>query len=115
MTVEQLYQLFLEHPSVETDTRKLQPGDIFFALSGPNFNGNQFAAQALEAGASYAIVDENIDDQNGQIIVVEDVLSTLQELAKYHRQQFNIPIAYNAAADSASWKDMKDFFTGLFK
>lgn len=92
MTIEQLYQLFQQYPSVETDTRKLQPGDIFFALSGPNFNGNQFAAQALEAGASYAIVDENIDDQNGQIIVVEDVLSTLQELAKYHRQQFNIPI-----------------------
>ena len=92
MTIEQLYQLFLEHPSVEIDTRKLTPGDIFFALSGPNFNGNQFALQALAAGASYVVVDENIDEHSDKIIQVDDALSTLQELAKYHRQQFNIPV-----------------------
>ncbi len=92
MTIEQLYQLFLEHPSVETDTRKLTPGDIFFALSGPNFNGNQFALQALAAGASYVVVDENIDEHSDKIIQVDHALSTLQDLAKYHRQQFNIPV-----------------------
>ncbi len=92
MTIEQLYQLFLEHPFVETDTRKLQPGQLFFALSGPNFNGNQFALAALQAGASYAIVDQVIEPENARLIVVENVLQTLQDLAKYHRRQFNIPI-----------------------
>ncbi len=92
MTIHQLYQLYLQNPSVETDTRKLKRGDIFFALSGPNFNGNAFALKALEAGASYAVVDENFDAQNERIVVVEDVLLTLQELAKYHRQQLNIPV-----------------------
>ncbi len=92
MTIDQLYQLYLQNPSVETDTRKLKKGDIFFALSGPNFNGNQFALQALVAGAAYAIVNENVAEGNDKIIQVEDVLSTLQELAKYHRQKFNIPV-----------------------
>lgn len=92
MTIQQLYTIFQQYPSVETDTRKLQPGDIFFALSGPNFNGNAFALKALEAGASYAVVDEDIDERNEKIIRVEDVLTTLQELAKYHRQQFTISI-----------------------
>ena len=92
MTIKQLYQLYLQNPSVETDTRKLKKGDIFFALSGPNFNGNRFALPALDAGAAYAIVNENVAEGNDKIIQVEDVLSTLQELAKYHRQQFNIPV-----------------------
>jgi len=92
LTIDQLYQLYLQYPSIETDTRKLKKGDIFFALSGPNFNGNRFALKALDAGASYAVVDEDIVAQNERIIVVEDVLLTLQELAKYHRQQFNIPV-----------------------
>ncbi len=52
MNIEQLYELFLQHPSVQTDTRKLKPGDLFFALKGPLFNGNAYAAQALEAGAA---------------------------------------------------------------
>jgi UDP-N-acetylmuramoyl-tripeptide--D-alanyl-D-alanine ligase len=92
LNIEQLYQVYLQNPSVQTDTRKLQAGDLFFALSGPNFNGNQFAKKALEVGASYAIVDENVDANNQRIIVVENVLETLQQLAKYHRQQFNIPV-----------------------
>jgi UDP-N-acetylmuramoyl-tripeptide--D-alanyl-D-alanine ligase len=91
MHIEELYQLFLKHPSVQTDTRKLKNGDLFFALKGDNFNGNQFALQALEKGASYAIVDEAVAGENDHIIVVDDVLNTLQQLAKYHRQQFNIP------------------------
>lgn len=91
MRIEELYQLFLQHPSVQTDTRKLKEADLFFALKGDNFNGNKFALPALEKGASYAIVDEMVTGADDRIIVVEDVLGTLQQLAKYHRQQFNIP------------------------
>jgi UDP-N-acetylmuramoyl-tripeptide--D-alanyl-D-alanine ligase len=91
MSIEQLYQLYLQFPSVETDSRKLKAGDIFFALKGPSFNGNGFAANALEAGAAYAIVDEKQFAINEKTILVEDALSTLQALAKYHRQQFTIP------------------------
>ncbi len=91
MRIEELYQLYLAHPFVQTDTRKLKEGDLFFALKGDNFNGNLFAIQALEKGAAYAIVDEAPATENPKVIVVDDVLSTLQGLAKYHRQQFNIP------------------------
>lgn len=91
MGIEELYQLFLQHPSVQTDTRKLKDGDLFFALKGDNFNGNKFAIQSLEKGAAYAIVDESLTDVDNRIILVDDVLTTLQNLAKYHRQQFNIP------------------------
>lgn len=91
MQIAELYTIYLAHPSIQTDTRKLNSGDLFFALKGPNFNGNQFALQALHQGAAYAIVDEAIPDADHRIILVDDVLTTLQELAKYHRQQFNIP------------------------
>lgn len=91
MTIAALYNLFLQYPSVQTDTRKLQPGDIYFALKGDNFDGNLFAAQALEKGAAYAVIDNVTYNTNDQTILVDDVLTTLQELAKYHRQQFNIP------------------------
>lgn len=91
MRIEELYQLFLQHPSVQTDTRKLKEGDLFFALKGDNFNGNKFALQALEKGAAYSIVDEVVTTGNDRIILVDDVLNTLQQLAKYHRQQFKIP------------------------
>lgn len=91
MTIPELYQLFKAHPSVQTDTRKLKKGDLYFALKGPNFNGNQFAQQALEAGAAYAIVDDAAVVTSPQILLFDDVLTTLQALAKYHRQQFNIP------------------------
>ncbi|WP_153796836.1 UDP-N-acetylmuramoyl-tripeptide--D-alanyl-D-alanine ligase [Foetidibacter luteolus] len=91
MTIPELYSLFQQHPSIQTDTRKLKQGDLFFALKGPNFNGNLFAEKALEAGAAYAIVDEDVTGETGRIIKTDDVLTTLQNLAKYHRQQFNIP------------------------
>ncbi|MES1223607.1 MAG: UDP-N-acetylmuramoyl-tripeptide--D-alanyl-D-alanine ligase, partial [Bacteroidota bacterium] len=82
-----------QHLSIQTDTRKLKPGDIYFALKGPNFNGNEFALQALEKGASYAIVDETFSkEKNKKIITVPDSLKTLQALAKYHRMQFNVPV-----------------------
>src|SRR6185436_5503740 len=91
MTIEQLYSIYRKYPSIQTDTRKLKEGDIFFALKGPNFNGNQFAQQALQAGAAYSVVDESPAMPDDRIIKVEDVLTTLQELAKYHRLQFKIP------------------------
>lgn len=91
MIIEDLYKKFLENKSVQTDTRKLKAGDIFFALKGPNFNGNLFAQQALNAGAAYAVVDEATAVVNEKCILVDDCLHTLQALAKYHRQQFQIP------------------------
>ncbi|MET0465718.1 MAG: UDP-N-acetylmuramoyl-tripeptide--D-alanyl-D-alanine ligase [Chitinophagaceae bacterium] len=89
MSIEQLYQLYQQHPSVQTDTRKLRSGDIFFALKGENFNGNAFAAKALEAGAAYAVIDEKEFEIEGRTVLVPDVLTALQQLAKYHREQFN--------------------------
>src|SRR5689334_3684982 len=91
MTIEELYKIYLRHPQVTTDTRKIKQQDLFFALKGPNFNGNQFARQALDAGAAYAVIDEATAAVEGRTILVDDVLSTLQQLAKYHRQQFTIP------------------------
>lgn len=91
MLIEALYDIFLKHPAIQTDTRKLKKGDLFFALKGPNFNGNLFALNALDAGAAYAIVDEPVAGGGDRIIVTDDVLTTLQQLAKHHRQQFNIP------------------------
>ena len=91
VTIESLYNIFIQHPSIQTDTRKLKQGDLFFALKGPNFNGNLFASKALEMGAAYSIVDEEIEGANERIIKTDDVLTTLQNLAKYHREQFNIP------------------------
>lgn len=91
MNIAELYRIFKQHPSVQTDTRKLKQGDIFFALKGPNFNGNLFAKQALEAGAAYAVVDEDVDASDKRLIRVTDTLAALQELAHYHRRQFSIP------------------------
>jgi UDP-N-acetylmuramoyl-tripeptide--D-alanyl-D-alanine ligase len=91
MTIEKLYSIFLQYPSVQTDTRKIKKSDLFFALKGPNFNGNLFAEKAIEQGAAYVIVDEDIPTANEKYILVNNVLTTLQDLAKYHRQQFTIP------------------------
>ncbi|SHG15521.1 UDP-N-acetylmuramoyl-tripeptide--D-alanyl-D-alanine ligase [Arenibacter palladensis] len=85
MTIEHLHQLFLEFPLVCTDTRKISPNCIFFALKGDNFNGNTYAAQALEKGSSYAIVDEEEFAGHDKAILVNNVLNTLQELSRFHR------------------------------
>jgi UDP-N-acetylmuramoyl-tripeptide--D-alanyl-D-alanine ligase len=107
MTIEQLYKIFQQYPSVQTDTRSLKAGDLFFALKGPNFNANQFAEKALEAGAAYAVVDETPAVPNDRIIVVKDVLDTLQQLAKFHRQQFNIPfIAITGSNGKTTTKEL---------
>ena len=107
MNIESLYQLYLQHPVVQTDTRKLREGNLFFALKGPNFNGNQFAQNAIEAGAAYAIIDEAEHTIEGRTILVEDVLTTLQQLAKHHRQQFNIPfIAITGSNGKTTTKEL---------
>ncbi len=87
MSIPELYNIYKSHPQIQTDTRKINTGDLFFALKGPNFNGNQFAKQALEKGAAYAIVDEG-PGEDKRILKVADVLQTLQELALHHRKQF---------------------------
>ena len=81
MLVKDLYAVFQEYPSVQTDSRKIKKGDLFFALKGPNFNGNKFAAKAIDDGAAYAIIDEKEFDIPGKTILVEDVLMALQQLS----------------------------------
>ena len=94
MEISTLYQLFLEHPQVTTDSRKCVPGAIFFALKGANFNGNAYARKALDQGCAYAVVDEEAyaDANDSRVILVDDVLLTLQKLANYHRRALGLPI-----------------------
>ena len=91
-SIDEIYQLFAQHPVVVTDSRKVEPGCIFFALKGDHFNGNEFARQALEKGAAYAIIDEAVFKTDDRLLLVEDVLYMLQQLATHHRRQFNIPV-----------------------
>jgi len=92
MSTESLYQIYLQHPNVQTDTRALTPGCLFFALKGEKFNGNGFAAKAIDQGAAYAIIDEAAYSIEGKTICVDNVLRTLQQLAAHHRQQLKIPV-----------------------
>ncbi len=92
MSIEQLYNIYKQYPSVQTDTRKLKEGDLFFALKGENFNGNTFVQKAIDAGAVYAVIDEEQYAVFGKTVLVDNVLTALQQLAKYHREQFTIPI-----------------------
>lgn len=107
MDITRLYELYLQHPFIQTDTRKPLPGGIYFALSGGNFDGNTFAQQALEQGAAYAVVDKPDVAANDRYIVVDDVLTALQQLAKYHRQQFDIPfIAITGSNGKTTTKEL---------
>lgn len=108
MTIAQLYEIYKVFPSIQTDTRKLKKGDLFFALKGENFNGNSFTSKALELGAEYAIIDEADFNINDKCILVEDVLSTLQQLARHHRQQFkNTPfIAITGSNGKTTTKEL---------
>ena len=92
MTTEQLYQVYLQHPLISTDTRKITPGSIFFALKGDKFDANTFAKQALDSGAAYAVIDNIAYATDERSIVVDDVLLTLQRLARCHRSKLNIPV-----------------------
>ncbi len=91
MTIEEMYTIYTQYPNIQTDTRKLKKGDLFFALKGPNFNGNLFAQEALDSGAAYVVADEEISFADDRIIHVDNALKTLQNLAKHHRQKFKIP------------------------
>ena len=93
MTIQEFYNVFIDNNQrFTTDTRAIRKGDIFFALKGERFNGNTYAAQALEDGASFVVVDEEIEADSKRVISVTDVLSFMQELATYHRDQFDIPV-----------------------
>lgn len=107
MQIEQLYNLFRQFPSVQTDTRKLKKDDFFFALKGENFNGNHFAKNAIDIGAAYAVIDEKEYEIPGKTILVENVLLALQQLARHHRQQFNIPfIAITGSNGKTTTKEL---------
>lgn len=92
MTIESIYKKFLECGKVSTDTRKIETGDLFFALRGTNFNANEFAGEALNKGARYAVIDEKTYQKDERFILVDDVLTTLQDLSRHHRRQFAIPV-----------------------
>ena len=89
--IEKLYALYIAHPSVCTDTRKVKTNDLFFALKGDNYNGNLFSVNAIESGAAWAVIDEKPAILHERLILVQDVLETLQALAAHHRNQFQIP------------------------
>ncbi len=107
MEIHDLYTIFLQHSSIQTDTRKLKEGDFFFALKGANYNGNKFAKQALDAGAAFTVIDEAQEFTDDRLIFSKDVLTTLQQLAKYHRQQFTIPfIAITGSNGKTTTKEL---------
>jgi len=87
-----LYQAYLAHKNITTDSRHATPNALFFALKGPHFDGNEFAEQALEKGASYAVIDNARYKKDARYILVDDVLRTLQRLAIYHRKRLKIPM-----------------------
>lgn len=113
MTIDQLYALYLSHPIISTDTRNIATGSIFFALKGPNFNANTFAQEALSKGAEYAIVDEKEFVTSDKTILVDDVLTTLQQLAKHHRMALNIPVI--AIVGSNGKTTTKELITSVLK
>lgn len=90
--IEELYQYFVESTGVNTDTRKIEQGNIFFALKGENFDGNRYANQALKAGAMLAVVDNEEFATTAKCFLVDDVLTALQKLATHHRNTLGIPI-----------------------
>ncbi len=92
ISVEDLYSFYLKaEQKICTDTRKLEAGSVFFALKGGNFNANEFAQKAIDAGCSLAVVDEEKYVTNEKIVLTQDVLKALQQLATHHRRQFKIP------------------------
>jgi UDP-N-acetylmuramoyl-tripeptide--D-alanyl-D-alanine ligase len=84
--INQLYELYLRYPAISTDSRCVKKNSIFFALRGENFDGNNFARDALRNGAAYAVIDKSQDNPDSRFILVEDSLHTLQSLANHHRK-----------------------------
>jgi UDP-N-acetylmuramoyl-tripeptide--D-alanyl-D-alanine ligase len=92
MEIAKLHQLFRQHPLITTDSRNIPVDSIFFALKGDNFNGNTFASEALLKGAAFALIDESEYETDDRMILVDEVLTCLQELARYHRNYLKLPI-----------------------
>lgn len=92
MNIESLYEIYLRHSAIQTDSRKVKAGDFFFALRGDNFDGNAFAEKAIEQGAAYAVIDNIAYQKSEQYILVSDALQALQQLAAHHRQQLQVPV-----------------------
>lgn len=90
--IKNLYEKFLQTGKISTDTRKITRGSVFFALKGEKFNANEFAADALEKGAACAIVDDAKWVKDDRFVLVDNVLQSLQQLARHHRDQLNIPV-----------------------
>jgi len=91
-STEKIYELFNQFPNISTDSRKIEENSLFFALKGENFNGNQYAGDAIDKGASFAIIDEKKYSIPGKTILVSNVMEMLQKLALFHRRRLNIPI-----------------------
>jgi len=92
MSIRELYDIFLKYPKISTDSRRIEKDTLFFALKGENFNGNKYASTALEHGAAFSVIDEAEYKTGDRYILVDNVLSALQELARYHRQKLGLPI-----------------------
>ena len=91
--IEKLYSAYKQTSGVSTDSRKIIKGCLFFALKGPNFDGNKFAQSALDKGAKYVVVDdEGYIKKNDKVFLVKDTLMALQSLAAYHRKKLNLTI-----------------------
>lgn len=106
MSETEIYQLFLQHKRISTDTRNIEPKSIFFALKGANFNGNAFAKEALAKGANWAVIDE-AEYQTENCILVDNVLETLQNLARTYRRSLQIPfIAIGGSNGKTTTKEL---------
>lgn len=104
---EELYRLYLQATGVSTDTRKIRKGSLFFSLKGPRFNANEFAAEALEKGASYAVIDDEKYKKDNRYVVVDNSLVALQKLANYHRKRLKIPfIAITGSNGKTTTKEL---------
>ncbi len=91
METEKIYRLFCDSEGITTDTRSVKKGEIFFALWGEKYNGNEFASEALEKGASWAVIDDPAFESD-RTILVDDCLAELQKLASWHRKQLGVPV-----------------------
>jgi len=94
MDIKELYDLYLQHPCITTDSRNCPKDSIFLALKGASFDGNKFAKAALEKGCAYAIIDEPAyaEADNDRLILVDDCLKTFKEIAREYRRNFQIPV-----------------------
>lgn len=117
MDIASLYELYLKHPFICTDSRNIIEGSIFFALKGSNFDGNKYAEEALSKGAAYSVTDNTEYSVSSGCILVDDVLTSLQALARLHRIQLNIPvIAITGSNGKTTTKELcRDILKKKFK